>query len=568
MSAVDVAGFTTSPALGAVAGQYSAYLGAHPGSLQVATEAVTKNLEFLHTSMTRLTEALTEQENLAAKCFITGPDLIELPDGLGKFVLPKRDDVPILDLGYLAPVAAAEATTPLPALTAMFAGSDGAVIAAADAWTEAGTRMTGVVDALTAAGSLLASNTEGEAFDSARRTIAEVAKQGTVIAMNSTAMGTAMAELAPIRAAAHAKLVAMEAEAESRKAAILAAGAANPAAAASTPAALAAAESQTQAEVAAFVSSYLQPALDTARPRVTNLGVEVVGHTGGGALTTGATATRGSGEVATQVAGGVTTAGQTTAALPTTPASQAPPVQAGTAAPTAGTPVPVGQPGRTATAPAGGATAPAGAVVRPGTALTGQYQPNAVSGPVVPRAAVNGAPPESRTIIGPRAGAAAAPSTAAPGRGSGARSSTGARPGRVVQPLLPRSVAGGVPGAAPGATTGASPGVGGRTGGGVPGGGVPGTGRGTGQVLAPVAGPGGTATGAPAARGGGVPVNGAAGAPFGGRAGASGSGGGNRNAGARLFSTGQKPLKRDPVTDYFRRQFLGRKPRTVKKVIR
>lgn len=576
MASVDIAGFTTSPALGAVASQYAAYLGGHPGSLQVATEAVTKNLEFLHTSMTRLADALTKQEDLAEKCFITGPGLIELPDGLGKFVLPNRTHVPILDLGYLAPVAATEATTPLSALTAMFAGSDGAVIAAADAWTEAGTRMTGVVDALTSAGSLLAATTEGEAFDAAQKTIAEVAKQGTVIAMNSTAMGTAMAELAPIRASAHAQLVALEAEADSRKAAIAAAGATNPAAAASAPAALAAAETQTQAEVAAFVSSYLQPALDTARPRVTNLGVEVVGHTGGDTLTTGATPTLPSEEVATQVAGGATAAGQTTAASPLTAASHpAGATGAPTAAPT-GSPAPAGQVGQVATAPAGSP------VPAPAAATTGDRAATALvpptGRPTLTTAA--GAAPTGRTAaMPPTTGPAvpARPATPAAGLGGAAgRGTTGSPRGTVVQPLLPRSVngTGAVPGTGQGTGVGRGPGAGGATG--VPGGagarpfGGHGGNGGSG-IHGGLSGPGpvsGTAAGGGAGagtRGGGVPMGGGIGGPAGGRAGAGRT---DRKPGASPFAAGPKTSTRDLVTDYFRRQFLGKKPRTVKKVIR
>lgn len=569
----DIAGFTTSPALGAVASQYAAYLGGHPGSLQVATEAVTKNLEFLHTSMTRLADALTKQEDLAEKCFITGPGLIELPDGLGKFVLPNRTHVPILDLGYLAPVAATEATTPLSALTAMFAGSDGAVIAAADAWTEAGTRMTGVVDALTSAGSLLAATTEGEAFDAAQKTIAEVAKQGTVIAMNSTAMGTAMAELAPIRASAHAQLVALEAEADSRKAAIAAAGATNPAAAASAPAALAAAETQTQAEVAAFVSSYLQPALDTARPRVTNLGVEVVGHTGGDTLTTGATPTLPPEEVATQVAGGATAAGQTTAASPLTAASHpAGATGAPTAAPT-GSPAPAGQVGQVATAPAGSPVpAPAAATTgnRAATALvppTGRPTPTTVAG-AAPTGRAAAMPPTTGPAVPAR------PATPAAGLGGAAgRGTTGSSRGTVVQPLLPRSVngTGAVPGTGQGTGVGRGPGSGGATG--VPGGAGarPFGGHGGNGIHGGLSSPGpaaGTAAGGGAGagtRGGGVPMGGGFGGPAGGRAGAGRTGG---RSGTSPFAAGPKTSTRDLVTDYFRRQFLGKKPRTVKKVIR
>jgi hypothetical protein len=573
---VEIASFTTSPALGAVASQYAAYLGGHPGSLQVATEAVTKNLEFLHTSMTRLADALTKQEDLAEKCFITGPGLIELPDGLGKFVLPNRTHVPILDLGYLAPVAATEATTPLSALTAMFAGSDGAVIAAADAWTEAGTRMTGVVDALTSAGSLLAATTEGEAFDAAQKTIAEVAKQGTVIAMNSTAMGTAMAELVPIRASAHAQLVALEAEADSRKAAIAAAGATNPAAAASAPAALAAAETQTQAEVAAFVSSYLQPALDTARPRVTNLGVEVVGHTGGDTLTTGATATLPPGEVATQVAGGATASGQTTAASPMAAAPQSAGTTGAPSAPPAGSPAPAGQMGQVATAPAGGP------VPAPAAATTGDRAATALVPPAgrpTPTATAGAVPTGQTAAMSPTT-APARPATPAAGRGGTmGRATTGSPRGAVVQPLLPRSVTGtgAAPGTGPGPGAGRGPVSGGATG--VPGAtgarpfggpGGPGGSGGPGSHGG-LSGPGpvtGTAAGGGAGagtRGGGVPVGGGIGGPAGGRGGAGRTG---RKPGTSPFAAGPKTSKRDLVADYFRRQFFGKKPRTVKKVIR
>ncbi|MGO1889574.1 MAG: hypothetical protein ACTH16_03850, partial [Corynebacterium variabile] len=54
--------FTTSPALGAVAAQYTSYIGDHPGSLAVATRAMLENVNFLHESMLRLTEAVEAQE--------------------------------------------------------------------------------------------------------------------------------------------------------------------------------------------------------------------------------------------------------------------------------------------------------------------------------------------------------------------------------------------------------------------------------------------------------------------------------------------------------------------------
>jgi hypothetical protein len=60
-------------------------------------------------------------------------------------------------------------------------------------------------------------------------------------------------------------------------------------------------------------------------------------------------------------------------------------------------------------------------------------------------------------------------------------------------------------------------------------------------------------------------MGGGIGGPAGGRGGAGRTG---RKPGASPFAAGPKTSKRDLVADYFRRQFLGKKPRTVKKVIR
>ena len=541
MATTDFSGFTTSPALRAAASQYASYLGSHPGSLQVAADSVMKNLDFIQLSLTRLVEVLDKQENLAEICIMKGPNLIYLPEGHGKILLPTRKNVQILDLGYLAPVAATEAATPLKALTPRYAGSDGEIIEAADRWAAAGTRMTQVVDLLTSAGSLLAETTEGKVFTEAQKTIAEVAKQSTVIAENATAMGVATAELVPIRASAHSQLLAMDADAKSRKAPIVSAGATNPAAAASTSVALAAAESQTQAEVAAFVSSFLQPALDTARPRVANLGVEVVGHTGGGALTTGATATQDLGPVATQVAGGAVTPGQAVAASTMPASSQPVGTAAGPAPSNPGTPATVAPAGQTMAGPAGGFLSPAATGQRPGTMPgVARFTPTLTAGAAVPTVSGNDVPSGTRTVTG---------------------QSTGGRRGTVVQPLLPRSATGATPGTGAGGSTGVP---GGAAGPGVRG---PGSGGGTGNTAGyRGATPGGVNGGAPG-RGGGVPPGGA-GAPGRGGASNSGNNGNRRKGGASPFAAGSRGSKRDLVADYFRRQFLGKKPQTVKRVIR
>ncbi|AGP30395.1 hypothetical protein A606_03720 [Corynebacterium terpenotabidum Y-11] len=557
-STVSVASFTTSPALGAVATQYASYLGAHPGSLAVATQAVMSNITFLHESITRMAEALQCQEEGAAASFFAEPmkQFSVLPMEYGMFRFPIRQDVPILDLGYAPPVAAVEAGTPLKALVAMFAGSDGAIIAAAEAWTAAGRRVSEAAESLARAGAILADTTEGDAFTTAQAAIADTVAQATVIATNATAMGTGMAELAPIRATAHAQLVAMEAEAEAQKAAITAAGVSNPAAAAAAPAALAAAEAETQAQVAVFVSSYLQPALDTARPVVNNLGVEVAGHSGGGVLQTGASGVQGLGDVATQVSGGVTASGQTAAAQQYAQVAQTT-GQVGNTPGAAAQVSQAGQLGQTVSGP-GGAVGPvsggpsgAGGLGRAGQTVTSPAGMGGTPGAGATTNGLNGVNAGGMGTASSMRGTANG-GVGSPGGGGGA--SGGMRSGSVPQPLLPRgmstSMVGPGTGTGPGAGTGSGPGTGTGSGAGASGGGVRG--------------------GSPAMMGG------MAGAGAGAGAGGRGGAGGQRAASSVSSSaatpftatTGKGKSKRDIVKEYFRRQFLGEEPQTVKTVIR
>lgn len=584
---VGTGAFTTSPALGAVAAQYASYLNGHPGSLVTATKAMTANIEFLHTTMTRMTEALQNQEKRSADTFYQEMMLSQLPEEYGVFIMPTRTHIPITDLGYLPPVAAVEATTPLTALVAMFSGDDSQILAASAAWTSSGSRMLAAVESLQRAASVLTATTEGAAFDTATVAIESTVAQGTVIAANATAMGQSMAQLPPIRAAAHARLITMEAEAQARKAAASAVGAADPTTAA---VARAAAEAETQAEVAAFVSGFLQPALDTARPLVTNLGVDMVGHTGGGALGTGAAGTQAATLVATQVSGGVNATGQTAVVgqyghSPQGPAQLA--ASTGQAAQAA-------QLGQSVTSPAGGTTpsgqTAAAAQIGQGAQRAGQFANSTASGTPTAALGQTGRAPVGGGQAGGTPGAQRVPSTTAsagggglgaqtPGAGTGAGTGTGATRvpgipggagtrapgGSVTQPMLPRALA------TPGYSTGGTGSSVGRTAGpGTPGNFTGGTGPGAGMIRAGAGGgPGWQATGGPgtAGQGTGGPgmMGGMGGAGAAGGAGRPGTGHGQ----ASPFTAGAKnKSKKDLVKEYFRRQFLGEEPLTVKTVIR
>ncbi|OLT54761.1 hypothetical protein BJF89_00445 [Corynebacterium sp. CNJ-954] len=195
-----------------MATQYSAYLGAHPGSLTVATQAATTNVQWLHDSLVPLIGALTEQEYLSVDTFTGMLSYTDAPDKEVHFGMPPRPEIPVLDLAYVPPVAAIEAATPLKALTMMFAGDDSGIIAASESWASAGRRMLQASESLQSAAALIAGTTEGSAFSMAEQAISTIANQCATVAANSTAMATSMLQLPPIRVAAHAQLVAMEAE--------------------------------------------------------------------------------------------------------------------------------------------------------------------------------------------------------------------------------------------------------------------------------------------------------------------------------------------------------------------
>lgn len=523
--------FTTSPALGAVATQYAAYLGAHPGSLTVATRAATTNVQWLHDSLVPLIGALTEQEYLSVDTFTGMLSYTDAPDEEVHFGMPPRPEIPVLDLAYVPPVAAIEAATPLKALTMMFAGDDSGIIAASESWASASRRMLQASESLQSAAALIAGTTEGSAFSMAEQAISTIANQCATVAANSTAMATSMLQLPPIRVAAHAQLVAMEAEIAAEA---TAAGAATGGAGAAAIAA------KSQAQVAAFVSGYLQPALDTARPLVTNLTVPVVNHTGTGALHSGGAATMAAQETVTQVAGGAAAPGTGQAAA-----------QPNAAAP---------QTGQVATAPAGASQAaqvgqtPAGPV---GAIQNGSGGAQAAS----PASATAGRSTANGIAPGPGAGGRSTPTgTTSPGSPRNIA-------GGVTQPLLPKGISVTTPRSpSTGHTTGGGPhaGSGAAQNGAGARGAVPGTGGAT-----PAVGNGNGAHGHRAGSAGTAPV---------GAAGQKGTrtGQGKGASTGSLFGSGQgRRLKTRRTTTgsslldtYFRRQFLGEKKTTVKKVIR
>lgn len=524
--------FTTSPALGAVSAQYGSYLSGHPGSLAVATAAAVSNVEWLHDAMVPLIKALESQEISSAEAF----NRIMQADGAGEnagvYAMPPRVEKPVLDFAYVPPVAAIEATTPLKALTLMFAGDDSGIIAASESWRAAARRMTQAAESLQSATSLLDATTEGAAFRTAAQAIATVSAQCAVVSANSEAMAASMLQLPPIRATAHAKLLAMEAELAAESAV---------AGAATGGAGAAAAVARSQAQVAAFVSGYLQPALDTARPVVTNLTVPVISHTGGGVLDTAGSATMAANQAITQVAGG--------AAAPSAAQAAAQPGQIAQ------------QAGQVGTTPSGAAQASPVNAATTAPAGTGTTAPGAGTAAGSPSTLAAGQ--RSAAALNPGGPAALRPAVSTPA-GAGGAGGVQRGPGGVTQPLLPRAVSNGRAGSTAAGSSG-QPGFGGTTGHGaaqsspgVRGGSVGSTGAANGSA-SPAA--GGRAA---------APAHGMAGTPMvGGAGGAHANRTGQQKASAPVFSTGQSRQRKSvgDVANYFKRQFLGTGAKTVKKVI-
>ena len=143
-STLGVGGFTSSPALATVASQYASYLTGHPGSLATATASLMAEIDFLHSTLGSLTDALRCQEENSAEAFDRTTRVTQGPAECRVFTMSTRNDVPVTDLGYIPPVAAAEAASQLKALTAMFVGDDSSILAASGHWMSTGARITAV----------------------------------------------------------------------------------------------------------------------------------------------------------------------------------------------------------------------------------------------------------------------------------------------------------------------------------------------------------------------------------------------------------------------------------------
>lgn len=545
-------------------------------------------------------DALQHQEETTSKAF-DNFDFAAHERGVGSFsCFQPRDTEPFKNLNYLHPASIVEPLYSVKLMIALIQDSDAAPIAAAEKWRGTAAELQAVAEQLMATSSGLGARNKGRAFDEARNALEDFAKRSRTVSANAALMAESAAQFPLVRQKNLEELVEIAAKVT--------------AANAGAPGSGALVEGE---EMARFVSTHLQPSLELLKPPVHNFGVPVVGHNGGGGVnitsfnTTGpAEAFQGiNGNVApaaannvqelgTQTADAVTDAGRGNAA------ANAP--AAGNTSPAAGEHIPASQwhvapAGANPAAPAGPGVAPAGAqlpahtpahtagmpggapsnAAAPGLALpgtnqrgangspkargaqparpalptTGAHRPNAGHAPV-PRAgsAPHGTGAHSALRNAPGLGGAEATSerTGSRNHGYGTHATTGQ--GRVPRATVVRPE---LPAAHP---ENLRNGAAGR---GLHGLGAPGT-----PNTAPHTGMHGTGhssptTGTPHAEQAAAAQNNQRGRGFYGGM-APGARGGANNGRQVKPGAGQWASS---VSEYFKRQFLGTKPRTTKKVI-
>ena len=594
------AGFTQVPSLNAAFTQHSTYWSGQPGDVLQAMQKYQDDLQWAMNLLDSLGFAIDQQDKSSANV-LDKFDVAKHAGGIGGFAcFQPRDNEPFKNLNYAAPVTVAEVSTPLEALIGMFTSSDAAPLASAERWSQAATRLEATAHTLHSISGDLARNNRGRAFDEVRNALEDFVKRGHSISGNAALMAESAGQFPGVRQLNLTELAVIKARVDGM-----------------TFATQAGRLLHERGEVARFVSTHLQPSLELLKPPVHNFGVPVVGHNGGGGVNINSFATTGPAEafqaingnvapaaannvqeLGAQTADAVTDAGRGNAAanapaagntspaagehIPAsqqhvTPAGTSPAAPTGPGAAPAGAQLPANTPAHTAGMPGGAptnATAPGLALpganqrgaggspsaggaqpARPALPTTGANRPTAGHMPV-PRvgSAPHGTGAHSDLRNSPGLGGAEAIDERAGNRnqGYGTHGTTGQ--GRVPRPTVVRPE---LPAARP---ENLRNGAAGR---GLHGVGAPGTPNSAPHMGMHGTGHGYSATATPHGEQAAAAQNNQRGRGFyggmapGGRGGA--TKGGQVKPGAGQWASS--------VSEYFKRQFLGAKPRTTKKVI-
>jgi hypothetical protein len=258
--------YTGAPSVTGAFSQHHSFWVGQSGSAENVLDILKSNIEWLQEVFSNQMDGFDLQEYFSKQSFDQVNSQVSVADSnRRRFFIPNRDSRSIDNLMYNTPVTVAEASMPLASLISAFQGDDSAPLAVADSWENAAKALKDSMDNLKSASTGLASSSEGYSFDTAREAIDDVHKTGLVVASNTTAMAGSVRQFPLVRSTNLQALETIQATTS-----LIA-----------DPAERLLAE---QAAVANFVSSQLQPSLEMVRPPVSNLGVPIVGHSGGGTL--------------------------------------------------------------------------------------------------------------------------------------------------------------------------------------------------------------------------------------------------------------------------------------------
>ena len=352
--------YTTVPSLAKAYAQHETFWSGQPGDVLQAMEKYESDLQWAMDLLDSLGFAIDQQDKSSANV-LDKFDVAKHAGGIGGFAcFQPRDNEPFKNLNYAAPVTVAEVSTPLEALIGMFTSSDAAPLASADRWSQAATRLEATAHTLHSISGDLARNNKGRAFDEVRNALEDFVKRGHNISGNAALMAESAGQFPGVRQLNLGELAVIKTRVDgmtfaTREARLL----------------------HERGEVARFVSTHLQPSLELLTPPVHNFGVPVVGHNGGGGVNITSFNTTGpaeafqaiNGNVAPAAANNVQELGAQTADAVTgagrgNAAANAP--ATGNTSPAAGEHIPASQQhvapaGASPAAPAGPGVAPAGA---------------------------------------------------------------------------------------------------------------------------------------------------------------------------------------------------------------
>ena len=352
-------GYTKVPSLSGAFTQHASFWSGQPGDAITAITKLNDDLDWSGTMLGSVADALQLQEETTSKAF-DNFDIAANERGVGSFsCFQPRDTEPFKNLNYLHPASIVEPLYSVKLMIALIQDSDAAPIAAAEKWRGTAAELRAVAEQLMATSSGLGARNKGRAFDEARNALEDFAQRSRTVSANAALMAESVSQFPLVRQKNLGELLRIEGMVE--------------AANAGAPGSGVLVEGE---EMARFVSTHLQPSLELLKPPVHNFGVPVVGHNGGGGVnitsfnTTGpaeafqaingnvapATANNVQ-ELGAQTADAVTDAGRGNAAA-NVPA-------AGNASPEAGEHIPASQQqvapaGASPAAPAGPGVAPAG----------------------------------------------------------------------------------------------------------------------------------------------------------------------------------------------------------------